>query len=597
MKLIYFYLGSCSNIKFDLEINFSETKKISLINKNELKIVDLKEKFINSFYGENILNISAIVGKNGTGKSTILNLLGLRRLDLLEHYSDSEWIAIYEHNEKYFLEGMNAHKIITNFQFNHKKFIAYAINRADEKLTIMDHIQNHNMIQDKFIITHKPSIENKLRTNQSTNDDRNYGFKRNYIKLNAANFYRFITTTNREFFSNLEHKFISITTSNIKTSDSDPQIKFYQEFNKYSDANFFTRKKRKISVPSQLFFIDLLENYIIYIIKYIFNKNQLTSYVSIINKHVYIDDLLDFNKIKNHLAMLIDKIKDNLRRNNDELISYLDNIEWDYILSFLTSPHANITINRRSVSAVYSCHLNLNVFEGAVLDFISKVTSMNLPLKLIQPDMSSGERDLIEKLAGINSSIELSLSENNNTEGFIIILDEYDEHLHPEWSRCFLDQLISFLTKEYSRYHFQVILSSHSPYIISDLARQNIIKIDYDNISKTFSSSKSKFGFASNLYDIISDSFFLTQPIGAFAVKKIDSMIKDINAISPHDDIDNYNNLANMIAMIDDSFIMKNLMKNLTKKFDYDKKQQIEDIDKQIKDLENRKKKILGELL
>jgi len=66
MKLIYFYLWRCYDVEFNLGINLSEDTFITLKKDNTLEIKELEHQTPLDFYGENIINVSAIVGKNNT---------------------------------------------------------------------------------------------------------------------------------------------------------------------------------------------------------------------------------------------------------------------------------------------------------------------------------------------------------------------------------------------------------------------------------------------------------------------------------------------------------------------------------------------------
>lgn len=72
MRLIYFYLANCFDVDFNLEINFSEDKEINITNTRELKIIDLEYTPLQNFYGNNIINVNAVVGQNGVGKAPFL---------------------------------------------------------------------------------------------------------------------------------------------------------------------------------------------------------------------------------------------------------------------------------------------------------------------------------------------------------------------------------------------------------------------------------------------------------------------------------------------------------------------------------------------
>lgn len=77
MRLIY--LNVCEDELFsDIGVNFTDDYLVSVVDKSQI-IIKKNECFNkNSIYGEKIDNITAIVGKNGTGKTTLLNFLGMQ---------------------------------------------------------------------------------------------------------------------------------------------------------------------------------------------------------------------------------------------------------------------------------------------------------------------------------------------------------------------------------------------------------------------------------------------------------------------------------------------------------------------------------------
>lgn len=132
----------------------------------------------------------------------------------------------------------------------------------------------------------------------------------------------------------------------------------------------------------------------------------------------------------------------------------------------------------------------------------------------------------------------------------IIIIDEYEKYLHPEWIRRLFSYFMKFgtyLNIRDSRIKLQFILSTHSPYLISDLPKENIILLEKNEKTGKRTARKSNYGFASNYYDIMSDSFFLDDTIGEFAKQKINGCIQAIKRIS-----DDLEKLANDELILDD---------------------------------------------
>jgi len=63
-------------------------------------------------------------------------------------------------------------------------------------------------------------------------------------------------------------------------------------------------------------------------------------------------------------------------------------------------------------------------------------------------------------------------SENPLAEPAIVLVDELDLHLHPEWQR----QIIQFLTKQFPRIQF--IVTSHSPLVVQSADQLNLVLLE-----------------------------------------------------------------------------------------------------------------------
>ena len=73
MELIYLYIEDYKNIK-NQEFNFSSKFTCKYDEVKKTLQIDEKNNHIENFFGENI-NITAIVGENGSGKSSVLEVI------------------------------------------------------------------------------------------------------------------------------------------------------------------------------------------------------------------------------------------------------------------------------------------------------------------------------------------------------------------------------------------------------------------------------------------------------------------------------------------------------------------------------------------
>lgn len=133
-----------------------------------------------------------------------------------------------------------------------------------------------------------------------------------------------------------------------------------------------------------------------------------------------------------------------------------------------------------------------------------------------------------------------------NNENILICIDEGDLYLHPEWQKNFLNDLIWFLEQIFKNINIQLILTSHSPFLISDLPKENVILLDKDCKPDRQLNQSSSFG--ANIHLLYNKKFFLTNgAIGEFARSKISNILselKDVDKIS----LGKYERLISMIG-------------------------------------------------
>jgi len=108
MKLIALVIKQYDELFKNQIFNFSDEYKVDFnFETNELKI-DENPDYIENFYGESIYNISPIVGINGVGKSTILNLIGYYHRAEDQNKDINQFFYVYlDTNRKFYLRDKN----------------------------------------------------------------------------------------------------------------------------------------------------------------------------------------------------------------------------------------------------------------------------------------------------------------------------------------------------------------------------------------------------------------------------------------------------------------------------------------------------------
>ncbi|MCR9264325.1 MAG: ATP-binding protein [Flavobacteriaceae bacterium] len=165
-------------------------------------------------------------------------------------------------------------------------------------------------------------------------------------------------------------------------------------------------------------------------------------------------------------------------------------------------------------------------------------------LAIVSPSysLSQGEEILLNLLSSFHNSNEFS--ENRSQ---ILFLDEATVGYHPRWQKKFvkaITELIPVIFKnnlssvEGSESKpfppIQIIFSTHDPFSLSDLPRYNIAYLDtFEGLTKVIDnedSEKQKKAFGANITDLLEDSFFIGEEdnalVGEFAQNKINEVIK-----------------------------------------------------------------------
>lgn len=156
-------------------------------------------------------------------------------------------------------------------------------------------------------------------------------------------------------------------------------------------------------------------------------------------------------------------------------------------------------------------------------------------------ELSSGEQQLILNsnsilyhLYNLQSVFEKSnaieeLPKRVKYENVNIILDEVELYYHPEMQRLLVQNLIDSLEKikkfgDKGIKSINVCILSHSPFILSDIPVQNVLKLRNDEVLISVRDNDQTFG--SNIHELLTNSFFMDSTTGAFAENKIREIVE-----------------------------------------------------------------------
>ncbi|HDR7448501.1 TPA: AAA family ATPase [Bacillus toyonensis] len=223
-------------------------------------------------------------------------------------------------------------------------------------------------------------------------------------------------------------------------------------------------------------------------------------------------------------------------------------------------------------------------------------------------DMSSGEKAMFSLISRFYDTKKLI----GDAKELLILIDEGETYFHPEWQRIYIYLLLEALPKIFPMKKIQIIFTSNTPLVISDLPRENIVFLEsIEGSCSVRKSDKFRETFGANIHTLLSDSFFMKHgTIGNFAKEKIQYIIDLLNEddASFKEDVStnkiNLNKMKNEISIIGEELIRNKLLdmyvrkvnkleieeeerRNKNKELVFLQEMPIEDLQKFKKEIEN----------
>lgn len=146
---------------------------------------------------------------------------------------------------------------------------------------------------------------------------------------------------------------------------------------------------------------------------------------------------------------------------------------------------------------------------------------------------SEGELVLLSIYVNLCERIK-NLKENN----IVLLFDEPNNNFHPEWSRKFVGELLSFLDNLISNKDIHIYMSNHSPLVIADLPFKSVKFLGYDSNGKVnvVAPKSGKVNciqesplLGVELNTLFRDNFFLKSTRGSHFTKKFKSLVSNIS--------------------------------------------------------------------
>ena len=631
MELVYLYAGHLGKGIENTGINFSKNFEVtydlanSRISIQRRKVTEERKKL----FGKNIEDISVIVGKNGAGKSTIMRLLGLPRIEYLDYFGFHDekgihsWFAVYHlRDNEFIIEGSYSPILAGNFddangdetESKHGIMPIYCISfrydldrKSDEPSLFTDitqmEVSGSSAYDERFkdifllffgnpagvswfddytptqrilvnndnrlrrVVSDRSSLTSIMRYLLRTQDDEN-----DYSKRigNLPGVAIRLELRRHQGFRGFDWIDVSSSEEITKRTDFSKEIaqKIYLSRDivplwSYDGTNGnsgFSHKKH--------FILAYLEDLVYEYIEEYTNNTGDDDYSQAI-KPFAISDELEYEKRKVFLNEHLYEVC--TEGYFAEVVEKLETIPAKY---FLANNILEIPLRKEKECSVPEIIGLLDENEHDRYYSYIKLRNKEF-LHCIFTGMSSGEAHFIDVLSSIDGALENWKYNNRADENYgktcVLLMDEPDTSFHPEWSRSFIKNLVDYLNSKDVPFKFQVIITTHSPLMLSDIPSDSIYCLAKNNEGK-HEVKRPAFGFLSGINDLLVDGFFTESVFGQFAEDYANDLINQIEKMEnafitgkmdSASDEEEYQKILRRVYVLDEGIVRRSLVNRL----------------------------------
>lgn len=554
MKLIYCYIEHFRNIE-NQDVSLSD--EFDCRYRDSKIFIEKREKnpLMDYIYDNGFMsNLRIIVGKTGSGKTNFLQLIGMDWWNRKSTADGDAYLLLYKmHNENdFFVEevglGNKTRAYCFTYDFDKHEILkyipaacddhedTYIINAFDRYAFAScpyDNVRQEQMFDNNQFIPRKITQYGKSSVSMECEFLKEYlsHFSEKSIKRRVSFVIGWKNWQNK-IQSDLDEKLIKREYWTYKDRAEEQRDKNFRN-GQYNKPIEYDKK----STPKSRFIHDLMVDFAIYLRKWA----ELVEYEFPEKYYPYTGIAYDLG------------IEDPRELPDGKKMGILKRIDW--LCQYIDYHTDEITSNRGLVWQIGSDIRNLFHLLGKMDDKYFTDTEFTIPVMDIDVNGKTVMRDVFERMEqyrpdqiGVFTECllpyhwsyvssgeyqyakiwgvleEYGVRVKMMTQGqkyseaiqpnLILLLDEPENYMHPEMCRTFIRNLNVLLSKRNPNTELQVLISTHSPFMLSDVMASQVIKMDYDENGKCVISESEKPYYAANIHSIMADGFFLEYTIG-----------------------------------------------------------------------------------
>jgi len=541
MELVYLWVKNYKGILVDEEVNFGSEYFYSFkaecgLNSGRLTR-ELNNRYIKELYDSKISNISAFIGVNGSGKTTWLSIIQ----DIFyKENLENEIILIVREGESDFMYSHTSLNVKLSDELSYMK-------KSEEDF--------RKLASDSYVIYYSPTFDSDYRysrkeealmldisTNNLLHEDKysQDGVYDNDIYAHYHN--ELIRQVNFVYDKKAirrfkEDKSFSMPNRlNIRIIQDSYEVEDWLPDN-IDNTNFPDIGESFIEDLSCVIMNNLLisandlaqqketsEKKDIGVSAYHFTTEDLGQVRNIVSK---IDVKKNYSGYEDIFLDIVETIfgSEKSEKNNVFTSNFSDFLQANYKMYLYVKENTQSFENNNTTLV-----LNSEEIIKEFVELYSKTIVLNRYLNFEWNVLSTGQKALLNIYSRFfNAGKKSIISKKKN---IIVLVDESELYLHPEWQRCLMHDWISVITSMLSvaQNPIHLVLSSNSPYLISDLNSSCIVLLynDENNNCRVNNEINLK-SFGAHIHTIIQNDFFLNKgTIGEFSRGEIMNMIAQL---------------------------------------------------------------------
>lgn len=554
MKLIYCYIEHFRNIE-NQDVSLSD--EFDCRYRDSKIFIEKREKnpLMDYIYDNGFMsNLRIIVGKTGSGKTNFLQLIGMDWWNRKSTADGDAYLLLYKmHNENdFFVEEVglgnktraycftydfDKHEILKSipaaYDDHEDTYIINAFDRYAFASCPYDNVRQEQMFDNNQFIPRKITQYGKSSVSMECEFLKEYlsHFSEKSIKRRVSFVIGWKNWQNK-IQSDLDEKLIKREYWTYKDRAEEQRDKNFRN-GQYNKPIEYDKK----STPKSRFIHDLMVDFAIYLRKWA----ELVEYEFPEKYYPYTGVAYDLG------------IEDPRELPDGKKMGILKRIDW--LCQYIDYHTDEITSNRGLVWQIGSDIRDLFHLLGKMDDKYFTDTEFTIPVMDIDVNGKTVMRDVFErieqyrpdqigvftecllpyhwsyvssgeyqyaKIWGVLEEygvrVKMMTQRQKYSEAIqpnlILLLDEPENYMHPEMCRTFIRNLNVLLSKRNPNAELQVLISTHSPFMLSDVMASQVIKMDYDENGKCVISESEKPYYAANIHSIMADGFFLEYTIG-----------------------------------------------------------------------------------